>query len=140
MKTVTYDLSKIDAVAKMILAQIEPGFVITLTGSLGAGKTALTQVMLQQLGVQEPIISPTFTYFNQYQSSSGLQVYHFDLYRLKNMQEFEQMGFVEYLGQSNSLVIIEWPEIIQFLFKKNVLHINISNNQSESRILTVQKK
>lgn len=112
MENLTYSIDEIDCVAQNLIQQLSGINIVTLTGSLGAGKTTIVGAMLRAWGVLEPITSPTFTYINMYQTKSGMNVYHFDLYRLKNIQEFEQAGFFEYLYQPNSVALIEWPEII----------------------------
>lgn len=126
MKKLNYFLKDVDSVARQLALQIQDCSIVTLSGALGAGKTTLSGALLAQLGVREPVISPTFTYLNMYKSSDGKMIYHFDLYRLKNMQEFERLGFFEYLDQEDSLVLIEWPEIIQSALQGNICHVKLS--------------
>lgn len=133
IKTMQYDLADIDLIAQKLWSDCAGSQIITLTGSLGAGKTTLTSALLRHLGVQEPVISPTFTYVNIYHLADGRTVYHFDLYRLKNMQEFEQAGFFEYLYQPDSLVVIEWPEILLPVLKNKVCHVQISSVDQTKR-------
>lgn len=133
MKTIQYSLSEIDSVAKQISQEIKNVSIVALTGSLGAGKTTLTGAVLRQLGVKEPVISPTFTYVNKYVTSDEKIIYHFDLYRLKNAQEFEQLGFFEYFDQPNSIVFIEWPEILLPFITKKVCNIAISSVDDQRR-------
>jgi tRNA threonylcarbamoyladenosine biosynthesis protein TsaE len=94
--------------------------VITLSGTLGAGKTTLAIELLRQLGVSGEMQSPTYTYLQMYTNDAGKKFYHFDLYRLKNKDDFLFAGFDEFLYQPNSLTIIEWPEIVQGLLDQNV--------------------
>ena len=89
--------------------------IITLIGSLGAGKTTLVQALLRQLGITEPVASPTYTYVNLYKTVAGNIIYHFDLYRLTKQDDFIQAGFDEYLYQENAWCLIEWPEVIEGL-------------------------
>ena len=118
MKKIEYSLDQINQVAQQFLEIIKDKQIVTFTGGLGAGKTTFIQAVLRQMGVLSPIISPTFTYFNQYHAADGRIIYHFDLYRLKDLKEFEMAGFFEYLYQPNSIVFIEWPEILHLAPKR----------------------
>lgn len=127
MKNLQYGLSEIDAIAARLLSEIKNHSIVALIGPLGAGKTTLTTAMLCALGVKGDITSPTFSYVNIYELSDGRMVYHFDLYRLKNVAEFEQLGFFEYLDQPNSLVFIEWPEILLPILNGKVSLLKLSS-------------
>lgn len=84
------------------------GFALTLTGDLGAGKTALVRACLRALGVQGPVKSPTFSLLEPYVVSS-LNFYHFDFYRFADPEEFSAAGFRELFGPGN-VCAVEWPE------------------------------
>src|SRR5439155_12466456 len=94
--------------------------VFTFSGTLGSGKTTLVQSLLESCGVMEHVTSPTFTYVNCYKNNRGETFYHFDVYRIKNCQDFIQAGFDEYLYQPNSWAFIEWPESILSLLDHQV--------------------
>lgn len=85
--------------------------ILLLKGNLGAGKTTFTQFLLKSLGSQDEVSSPTYALVNEYDSPKG-KVFHFDLYRLKSIEEAYDMGMEEYLDHG-SLCIIEWPEIYE---------------------------
>jgi tRNA threonylcarbamoyladenosine biosynthesis protein TsaE len=87
------------------------GFVVWLSGDLGAGKTTLVRALLRALGVQGPVKSPTFTLLEPYVVSS-LNFYHFDFYRFSDSAEFASAGFRELFGKG-SVCLIEWPERAQ---------------------------
>ena len=133
MKNIQYFLPEIDSVAQRLLAEIKNHTIVALIGPLGAGKTTLVSVMLRILGVIEPVVSPTFTYVNRYKTADGRSIFHFDLYRLKTIEEFEQLGFFEYLDQPNSLVFIEWPEIVLPILQEKVSVLNISSIDETKR-------
>lgn len=114
--------------------------VITLEGSLGAGKTTFSKALLKKLGVTDHVISPTFTYVNNYIGDNEMKIYHFDLYRLSSEEDFIDLGFDEYLYQKNSLTLIEWPEIIYPLVKERVLRLKFDYDGIERRSLEIVKE
>jgi tRNA threonylcarbamoyladenosine biosynthesis protein TsaE len=124
-KTVIYGLPEVPTVAEQLAKKLQTCLVMTFTGSLGAGKTTLIRELLHQMGVQEPITSPTFNYVNVYTNKEGQKFYHFDLYRIASLDDFCAAGFDEYLYQPNSSVLIEWPELIMPLLTHDVCHVDI---------------
>ncbi len=107
--------------------------VIALAGPLGAGKTTFAINLMRQLGVEGEMQSPTYTYIQIYKNVAGKNFYHFDLYRLQDKNSFLFAGFDEFLYQPNSLVIIEWPEIIEPLLDENVCFIELQYIDDASR-------
>lgn len=99
--------------------------VITLQGALGAGKTTFAIELMRQLGVCTEMQSPTYTYVQMYTNNMNKKFYHFDLYRLSHQNDFLFAGFDEFLYQPDSLVIIEWPEIIESLLSHDVCVIQL---------------
>ena len=120
---VSYRIEDIPALVQYFHTYLLPYQVLTLTGPLGAGKTTFVSKLLRSYGITEAITSPTFTYVNVYSTDNGQTFYHFDLYRIASLDEFLQAGFDEYLYQPNSLVIIEWPEVIMPLLTHSVCHV-----------------
>jgi tRNA threonylcarbamoyladenosine biosynthesis protein TsaE len=104
---------------------LAPVSVIAFRGDLGAGKTTFIKGLVQgSAGFPScEVNSPTFTYLNIYQGSKN--VYHFDLYRLKNSEDFVAMGFEEYF--TLGICCIEWSERIQEILPKNTLHVEIQH-------------
>lgn len=94
--------------AAALAAHLEPGLLITLSGELAAGKTALTRALLHALGHAGKVKSPTFTLVESY-ALTGWTVHHFDLYRLTSPAEVGGFGFDDYLA-SDTVCIVEWPE------------------------------
>lgn len=96
------------AFGRRLAATLEPGQVVRLKGTLGAGKTTLVRGVLQGLGHSGAVKSPTYTLLEPYELPWGA-VYHFDLYRISDPDELELIGFSELLGGA-ALSLIEWPE------------------------------
>ena len=114
-------------------------YVVTLQGDLGAGKTLLTKGIAKGLGVPDwyYLNSPTFTLINEYQGR--LPLYHFDLYRLGDLDELFELGFDDYLAKPGVLVI-EWPEKASSLLPtENLINIRLEIVDSEKRLLHVDR-
>lgn len=120
-----FGINDLPEVVKMILNTIKNVQIITLEGTLGSGKTTFAIELLRQFGVQGQMQSPTYTYLQIYNNNNKI-FYHFDLYRLSNKNDFLFSGFDEFLYQSDSMVIIEWPEIIKDLLDKNVCQVRLN--------------
>lgn len=88
-----------------------PGQVFTLTGDLGVGKTVFTQGLAKGLGIEEPVNSPTFTIVQVYEEGR-LPFYHFDVYRIGDVEEMEEVGFEDYI-MGDGVSLIEWANLIE---------------------------
>ena len=140
-ETIEYSLQELPLVVQELKKMLSGSAALTLTGSLGAGKTTLVKELLKAYGVSDRVTSPTFTYMNQYENEEGRRFYHFDLYRIKTMQDFMAAGFQEYLYQPNSMAIIEWPEAILPLLDQKVCHVDIEYHEDPGRrVLVIQGK
>lgn len=106
--------------------------VWTFTGDLGAGKTTLIKALAKELGIQDAVSSPTFNYVNDYDS----RLYHFDCYRLENVEEALNLGLEEYLD-SGRRCWVEWPEVIRPLLPVPCLDIVITHNKDATRNYTI---
>ncbi len=115
---------------------LKMGEVIALYGGLGAGKTVFAKGIAKGLGIAEDVTSPTFTLLRQYEKGR-LPLCHFDLYRIEDEQELEQIGFYEYLGGEN-ICIIEWPENAAGL--KADICVRIDGSGSEQRHIDIHTK
>ena len=103
-----------------------PGTVITLDGDLGAGKTLFTKGFAEGLGIKEPISSPTFTVLQEYEGGR-LTMYHFDVYRIGDPEEMEEIGFDDYIF-GDGVCLIEWADIIGELIPEYAVRITIERN------------
>jgi tRNA threonylcarbamoyladenosine biosynthesis protein TsaE len=105
-----------------------PGQIYTLIGDLGVGKTVFTQGMAAGLGITEPISSPTFTIIQEYESGR-LPFYHFDVYRIGDIEEMEEIGYDDYFfGQG--ICLSEWANLIEELLPGNQIEVTIEKDLS----------
>lgn len=114
------------AYGKKLASTLTGGEILCLSGDLGAGKTCLTKGIALGLGIKKDILSPTFTLMNVYPTAPVLNrlrrtsiktLVHIDTYRLKNENELLEIGAKDYLGNPNTICVIEWPEKISRLLK-----------------------
>lgn len=106
--------------------QAKPGQVFTLTGDLGTGKTVFTKGMAEGLGITETVSSPTFTIVQVYEEGR-LPFYHFDVYRIGDVEEMDEIGFEEYIyGEGVSL--IEWADLIREILPAHYTEIRIEKD------------
>ncbi len=137
----TYTLGDMASIANKVKKKLNKCSVITFTGPLGAGKTTLIKELLKQYAIQETVTSPTFTYMNVYENSQGQTFYHFDLYRIESLQEFQEAGFDEYLYEPGSFALIEWPEHIMPLLSHSVCHVAIDyHDDPGKRVISIACK
>jgi len=111
MKIVVNCISELDDLSKIILNNRKERDIICFYGEMGVGKTTLIKVICKELGIEDNVSSPTFSIVNEYISSLGDSVYHFDFYRLKNENEAIDFGLEEYL-ESGNICFMEWAEKI----------------------------
>lgn len=139
----TFNLNNLTAtknLASQIANVIVPDFVITLTGDLGTGKTTLTRYILQSMGVEGPIKSPTFTIVEPYTAKQNIAIYHFDLYRFNDPEEWFYAGMDEYFGKQ-SICFIEWAEKASNLIPEIDWELEfILSNDIDTRILNIKTK
>ena len=124
MEIICKNLEDTSQLACKFAKVLRGGEVVTLTGDLGAGKTTFTQSLAKAIGIFEPVTSPTFTLMNQYQGTT-LKLYHFDMYRIEDIDEILETGLTEYFGNKDAVCIIEWAENISSLLPKNLIKISI---------------
>lgn len=125
------------SIAKELLDLFHDERVFFLKGNLGAGKTTLIQCLCEHLGVREPVVSPSFALVNIYDSAAD-EIYHLDLYRLKNQPEAIDLGIEDYL-YSGKYCFIEWPELIESIYSSPFIEIQISIGEYQTRMISVSK-
>lgn len=116
----TYELGeKIGQMAK-------PGMVISLTGDLGVGKTVFTQGLAKGLGIEEPVNSPTFTIVQVYEKGR-LPLYHFDVYRIGDIEEMDEIGYEDYF-YGEGVCLIEWADLIREILPEQMCRVTIEKD------------
>lgn len=125
-------IDELEDSARKLLQYAGERKVMAFSGEIGAGKTTLIQRLCRQLGVEEKVTSPTFALANVYATSEGEEVYHLDLYRLKNAQEALDMGIEEYL-YGDRYCFIEWPAVVEDILPADTLHIRIELIENSDR-------
>ena len=111
--------------------------LILFEGDLGLGKTTLIKNLCQFLGSSDNISSPTFPILNIYQGKKDEEIFHADLYRVDNLSDLNELGFIEILD-NDSWIFVEWPNKFKNIFKKNYTLLQlkeISNNERKIKII-----
>ncbi len=125
-KTETFSPEETFRLGQKIGEQARPGELYTLIGDLGAGKTVLTQGIARGLGIEEPVSSPTFTIVQVYEEGR-MPFYHFDVYRIGDVEEMEEIGYEDYFyGQG--ITLIEWANLIEEILPKHYREIRIEKD------------
>lgn len=125
------------AIARTVLQFAPAERIFLFEGELGAGKTTLIKTICKHLDVTDQVSSPTFSIINEYRSANG-PVYHFDLYRLKDLTEALDIGIEDYL-YSGYYCFIEWPEEITSLLPSSYVKLSITIAGSTSRNILVER-
>ena len=125
---------------KKIGQQAKPGQVICLNGDLGVGKTVFTQGLAKGLGIEEPVNSPTFTIVQVYEEGR-LPLYHFDVYRIGDIEEMDEIGYEDYFF-GEGVCLIEWASLIKELIPEHVICVTIEKELDKGfdyRTITIDR-
>lgn len=123
---------ELEKTAQKLLAEFKNNRVFVFSGILGSGKTTFIKYICKVLGVKVGISSPTFSLVNEYEYTNGNVAYHFDFYRIKNIQEAYDIGYEEYF-YSGKYCFIEWPEKIPGLIPTDAIEIKIEIAKNGTR-------
>ena len=152
------DIDHIREAAREFIEHIGDHRVFAFYGKMGAGKTTFVKAICEELGVEDVITSPTFAIINEYTATpptaaanssfslrecgvanftlhSSLQIYHFDFYRIKKLEEVYDMGYEDYF-YSGALCFIEWPELIEDILPDDAVRVSIAEQEDGSRIVS----
>ena len=136
----TFSPEETFAVGRELAKSAEPGQVYTLIGDLGVGKTVLTQGMAEGLGIDEPVNSPTFTIVQVYEEGR-MPFYHFDVYRIGDVEEMDEIGYEDYF-YGEGLCLIEWANLIEEILPDTYTQIIIEKNLEKGfdyRLITIEE-
>lgn len=130
------NVSALPAIASQLVKLLGDNKIVTFYGEMGAGKTTLIRALCSELGVTDVVSSPTYSLVNEYISSTGVKICHFDFYRIDSIDEVYDMGYEEYF-ESGAYCFIEWPERIADLLPKDAVKLQLSVNKNNVRQLTI---
>lgn len=128
-------LEEIGRAAQEFVAAMGDRKVFAFYGKMGAGKTTFIKAVCEELGVEDVINSPTFAIVNEYVDGEGEPIYHFDFYRIKNIQEVLDIGYEDYVYSGN-VCFMEWPELIENLLPDDAVKVTIEEEMDGSRKVT----
>ena len=143
MEIIITDIEHIGDAARQFVDIIGDHRVFAFYGSMGAGKTTFIKAICEQLGVEDVITSPTFAIVNEYtlntqhSTLNTQQIFHFDFYRIKRLEEVYDMGYEDYF-YSGSICFIEWPELIEELLPDDAVRVTITEQPDGSRTVSME--
>lgn len=129
------NLEDLDRAAAEFLKEIGNNTLIAFYAPMGSGKTTFTTAICRNLGVTDPVGSPTFAIVNEYMRADGEPMYHFDFYRINKLSEAVEIGLYDYID-SGYLCLMEWPENIEDLLPEETLKVSIHVNPDQSRTIS----
>ncbi len=129
-------LDEIQEAARQFVDAIGERHIVAFYGKMGVGKTTFIKAVCQELGVEDIVTSPTFAILNEY-SSPSCTVYHFDLYRLRRIEEFFDIGGEDYFASGN-LCVVEWPEIVEAVLPTDAVRVTMDEREDGSRRLSLK--
>lgn len=110
--------------------------VFAMFGPMGVGKTTFVKAVCKILGVEDTITSPTFAIVNEYRTNTGNQIFHFDFYRIRKVEEVYDMGYEDYV-YSGAVCFLEWPELIEELLPEDAVRVTLSEEEDGTRTITL---
>ena len=137
MQIQIHSIDTIESAAREFIAQMGDSRIFAFYGAMGAGKTTFVKALCEAMGVTDTVNSPTFAIVNEYDTPSGLPIYHFDFYRIKRLAEVYDMGYEDYF-YGRGLCFIEWPELIEELLPEETVKVTITEQPDGSRVVTTE--
>lgn len=133
------DLNQTKEFAKVFAKMLKPSMIVILNGDLGSGKTTFVKEVVEALGSEDVVTSPTFNLLNIYQAN--FPVYHFDMYRLESAEEAMNVGFEEYFNKQNldGVCFVEWAENVEGLINEYDFEVEILKNGETARTFIIKE-
>jgi len=132
------DLSALQKSAGLLLNNFPDERIFAFYGAMGAGKTTFIKAICHELGSNDYVTSPTFALINEYSTTEGSVIYHFDFYRIKKLEEAFDLGYEDYIYSGN-YCFIEWPEMIEQLLPEGIVEVRIKEGDNGIRLVEAQK-
>jgi tRNA threonylcarbamoyladenosine biosynthesis protein TsaE len=124
--------------ARLLLNNFPDDRIFAFYGAMGAGKTTYIKAICHELGSNDYVTSPTFALINEYSTTEGSVIYHFDFYRIKKLEEAFDLGYEDYIYSGN-YCFIEWPEMIEQLLPEGIVEVRIKEGDKGIRLVEAQK-
>ena len=134
MKFVSHSEAETEAIGEKFARMLHPGDVVAFTGGLGAGKTAFTRGMARTLAPDAEVCSPTFALVNDY--GGKVPFWHFDMYRIRTMDDLYSTGFFDYL-ESGGILAVEWSENIAGALPDGTIYVRITADGENERTILI---
>jgi len=129
-------LEDINSVAKEFLKLVGDKRIFAMHGAMGVGKTTFVKAICEEMGVEDTINSPTFAIVNEYHTAKEDIIYHFDFYRIDDVQEAYDFGYEDYF-YSNAMCFIEWPEKIDSILPNNTVEVHFKEEADGARSIQI---
>ncbi len=131
-------IQDLNRTAKEIIEFAEGSKIWLFLGEMGAGKTTSIQSICKELGVIDVVQSPTFSIVNEYKNQNDEMIYHFDFYRIEDVEEVHNIGIEEYFYSGN-ICLIEWPQNIESVLPDEFMRVDILENSDQTRSFKLSK-
>lgn len=128
-------IKELKKTAEELIAAFPEERVFAFYGKMGAGKTTFIQSICLALGSDDNVTSPTFALINEYNTAEFNSIFHFDFYRINDIEEAFDLGYEDYI-YSGDYCLIEWPEMIEQLLPENLVEVKIEANEDNTRLIT----
>ena len=131
-------LSVLQEAARLLLEHFPGERIFSFYGAMGVGKTTFIKALCRELGSSDYVTSPTFALINEYSTSNGTVIYHFDFYRIKKLEEAFDLGYEDYIYSGN-YCFIEWPEMIESLLPEGIVAVRFKEAANGERQIEARK-
>ncbi len=131
-------IDELQNIANEMITHFIDDRIFAFHGKMGVGKTTFIQALCKALSSDDIVTSPTFAIVNEYHTQQGTPIFHFDFYRIEDIEEAYDLGYEEYI-YSNHYCFIEWPEMIEQLLPESFVEVTIKEDKDQNRIISAQK-